>query len=144
MCSQWKFHKVALEMLLLLVRHDTRLPTSAVQLFVDNLVNKTINVRKVCASHTLGRCITQYHKVCASHTQGMCVTHTGCVYHKVCVSHNVTRYEHHTVPARVIAAWPSSSPVYRLQWSSSTQYIRLCRVNYLFEFPFSALTLLVG
>jgi len=47
LCSQWKFHKVALEMLLLLVRHDTRLPTSAVQLFVNNIINSTINVRKV-------------------------------------------------------------------------------------------------
>ena len=46
-CSQWKFHKVALEMLLLLVRCDTRLPTSAVQLFVNNVVNSTINIRKV-------------------------------------------------------------------------------------------------
>jgi len=49
-CSQWKFHKVALEMLLLLVRHDTRLPTSAVQLFVNNIVNSTINIRKVSRS----------------------------------------------------------------------------------------------
>jgi len=46
-CSQWKFHKVALEMLLLLVRCDARLPTSAVQLFVNNIINNTINVRKV-------------------------------------------------------------------------------------------------
>ena len=46
-CSQWKFHKVALEMLSLLVRHDARLPTSAVELFVNNTVNSTINVRKV-------------------------------------------------------------------------------------------------
>jgi len=46
-CSQWKFHKVALEMLLLLVRYDVRLPTSAVHLFVSNVNNSTINVRKV-------------------------------------------------------------------------------------------------
>ena len=92
MCSQWKFHKVALEMLLLLVRHDTRLPTSAVQLFVDNLVNKTINVRKVCASHTLGRCITQYHKACAS--QGMCITHTRYVYHTMSQGMSITQYQH--------------------------------------------------
>ena len=52
--SQWKFHKVALEMLLLLVRCDVRLPTSAVQLFVNNLINSTINVRKVTAAAAAG------------------------------------------------------------------------------------------
>ena len=52
MCSQWKFHKVALEMLLLLVRYDVRLPASAVQLFANNLINSTINIRKVTTTVT--------------------------------------------------------------------------------------------
>ena len=46
-CRAWKFHQVSLELLALLIRYDIRPPAQAVQLFVENMTNATINLRKV-------------------------------------------------------------------------------------------------
>ena len=46
----WKFHKIGLEMISLVIRHDLPVPARIVNLFISNLVHDSLNVRKVCHS----------------------------------------------------------------------------------------------
>ena len=46
-CSNWKHYQMALELLKLMIRSDVPLSADAVKLFVDNMTNDALVVRKV-------------------------------------------------------------------------------------------------
>ena len=47
--SNWKHYQMALELLKLMIRADVPLSADAVTLFVDNMINDALVVRKVAA-----------------------------------------------------------------------------------------------
>ncbi|XP_013404552.1 proteasome activator complex subunit 4 [Lingula anatina] len=44
---RWKFYQIAMELLALIIRHDAKLPQSAVNLFVKNMASETLLIRKL-------------------------------------------------------------------------------------------------
>lgn len=47
-CRHWRYQQIGMEMLFAVARHDILLPASAVQLFMNNIVSDTLQMRKVC------------------------------------------------------------------------------------------------